>query len=261
MNTAINITSVFSLYAARAADKAGIPADLKIARDCAELAFSAILETQAHTDLSSPLEKNKFATEETTAWLTPRYKSCEKYVPDFFKSFASYDQEAVITAMLCSEYLKLANLFSNSEDPTIPTIFRNESVDEDIISRAEDFINEAQQIVQIVLNGNILPSVFDPTPESIYLAHGFLWDRLTESDDAGYDECDTEQARNIKDNLLTPIRTFVYDYTVLGQDIIQHVNRIENNLKNVAVPEQHVPAPEKPTAKTSHLSIVQPTQP
>lgn len=259
MTKTIHLASAFSHYARRAADKVGIPSDFTIARQCAELTFNAILET-GDLDSMSPLEKNKYAQEEAIAWLKPRYESFQKYAADFFKESASYDREAVTAAMLCNGHMHLANLFANSGDPEVPTVFRNESVDEDVISRAQDIVNEAERIARTVLDGGGIEQ-FSPAPESVFLAHGFLWDALTESDDHGYEGCDTEQAQNIKDNLLTPIRSFIHGGTVLGQDVFRHITSIENYLDATAVPEPYRPAEGHPRPKRPGLSLVQPTQP
>ena len=237
------LISTFSHYAGRAADRMGVPENETLVRACVELMFNIMVEQKAIC-IKNPLDRYRFAEQATAEWISPRYEAYKKYAFDFFKSAPSADYDAIIVAMLCTGYTDMAHLPIGNEDPNVPTIFRNDSIDFDIIKRAETIITQAEIIFGNVIGEgqNFKDDIGEPLPESVYLAHGFLGDLLYQSQGEGYDQQDSEDLQDFKDNILCPIRNFVHSYTALGQELIQHIDAIEAYLQAMEAGSQ------KPTA-------------
>ncbi|PZO85765.1 MAG: hypothetical protein DI626_07115, partial [Micavibrio aeruginosavorus] len=241
MNTPISIAAAFSHYAGRIADKVGMPEQPSLFRECAELVFNAIWELETG-DEKNPLAKMRLAEAKASQWLKPRYEAYQKYAPDFFRNTPGADHDAIIIAMLCGEHTDMAHLPADgNDDPDLPTVFRNVSVDDQSIMRAEEIMEEAQKIVRALLAAEDNHDYPEAKPEAVYLAHGFLGDELCAVDLNEADAYDEERIRNIRDNLLSPVRAFVHTYTRLGQEILQHADHIEYRLEALA--EINAPSP------------------
>jgi hypothetical protein len=254
-----NLIASFSYYAGHTADKMGVPKEDKIIRACVELMFNVMSEQGSAAAINNPLHKNIRALEDTINWIQPRYEALKKYAPDFFKDYTDTDLDAVTVALLCTGFTHMAHIMSDKANADTTTLYKNDTIPWNVVERAEDLIDEAENITGRVMDHRKVTAkenLENRAIEAAFVAHAFLSDILNLTDEGQNLEYYTvDDFDYLMKNILIPIRNYVHVDTRWGQDILKTIERHERHLRD-SLGAQPQPERKKPVLTLVHSTPV-----
>lgn len=236
------VTAFGKYHAQGVIDALQIPEDDFHARQAVKFIFKVMADECRNPQISQT-ENNRWALDLTYDKTQKRYELYRLYAPYFFPKDHEIDHDALVTAIICDEYIVHANeLIQNPQDPE-ECMMRDDGFDEDVLLRASILFDEC-------LNFDIQNPPDVTMPELAFLLHVNAFETLEEIQSSlNENEFEFSELRKILEEDLEEIRMMAWTWTEFGRDIRKFADHLATEIEEMICPQP----PRKP-----HLSLVPP---
>lgn len=236
------VTAFGKYHAQGVIDALQIPEDDFHARQAVKFIFKVMADECRNPQISQT-ENNRWALDLTYDKVQKRYELYQLYKSYFFNQGAVIDHDALVTAIICDEYIVHAN--EPVQNPQAPEecMMRDDGFDEDVLLRASILFDES-------LNFDIQNPPDVALPELAFLLHVNAFQNLEEIQSSlNENEFEFSELKKILEEDLEEIRMLAWSWTEFGSDIKKYANRLTTRIEEMISPQP----PRKP-----HLSLVPP---
>lgn len=236
------VTAFGKYHAQGVIDALQIPEEDVYARQAVKFVFKVMADECRNPHISQT-ENNRWASDLTYDKIQKRYELYRLYAPLFFPDDCVVDHPALVTAIICDEYIVHANEPIQNPDNNEEHIVRDDGFDEDVLLRASILFDDA-------LNFDIENPPDISTPELGFLVHVNEFQHLEGLEDS-MPACTSRELDTMRHQDLDRACMVAWTWTELGNDIKKYAQRLAREIDGILNPP--------PPPKTWRPSIVPPT--
>ncbi len=213
-------------------DALEIPEDDTAARQAVKFLFKVMADECRNPNISQT-ENNRWAIDLTLDKLSKKYANYRTYKDYFFPKGHNVDFDALVTAIICDEYIVHANEpVQDPEDPEEITM-RDDGFDTDILFRAS-----------VIWDGALRNDPYDEETGTVFYETSFLihLDILEKLEEMGEDfaDLDRDEMSKIRDEELPQFRDLILTWNLFGQGVAEYIDRLQTQIDRILMPRPHL---------------------
>jgi hypothetical protein len=209
-------------------DALEIPEDDTAALQAVKFRFKVMADECRNPNISQT-ENNRWAIDLTLDQISKQYDNYRLYKDYFFPKGYNVDLDALVTAVICDEYIIHAN--EPVQDPEDPEeiIMRDDGFDTDILSRAFVIWDGARR------NDLDDEETGSFSYEISFLIHLYILERLEEMGE-DFADLDRDEMSKIRDEELPQFRNLILTWNLFGQGVAEYMDRLQTQIDRILTP-------------------------